>query len=230
MEKVDNTTPHNAREYDLNIRKTIPYYETIHREIIDLVLTIKPDAQLWLDTGCGTGFTVGQAYPLFPNTHFSLCDPSAQMLEEARENLKAIPPASLTILKPASTQDLTGMAPSQADVVTAVQAHLYLHKQERKIATETCFQLLKNGGLYVTSENIHPLTAPGVEIGLKRWMNFQLAAGRDAEDVRDHGQRFNRNYFPITVEEHLQLLKATGFQVCEIFWYSQMQAALYAIK
>lgn len=230
MEKVDNTTPHNASDYDINVRKTIPYYETIHRETIDLVRIIKPDAQLWLDTGCGTGFTIEQAYPQFPNTHFIICDPSPKMLEEARKRLKDIPSVRLTILKPAPTQDLEEMVKSQADVITAVQAHLYLQKEERKKATEHCFKLLKDGGLYVTSENIHPITTIGVEIGLKRWMNFQLAAGRSKEEVEEHAKRFNKNYFPITVEEHLQLLSATGFKLGEIFWYSQMQAGFYAIK
>ncbi|MDD5167725.1 MAG: class I SAM-dependent methyltransferase [Syntrophales bacterium] len=230
MEKADNTTPHKARDYDINVRKTIPFYDTIHREIIDLVLTVKPDAQLWLDTGCGTGFTIEQAYPRFPDTHFIICDPSEKMLEEAHKRLKDLPPERLTILKPAATQDLEGVVETRVDVVTAVQAHLYLHEEERRRATETCFKLLKDGGLYVTSENIHPLTATGVDIGLKRWMNFQLAAGRSKEEVAGHAARFNRNYFPISVEEHLQLLRTTGFKVGEIFWYSQMQAAFYAIK
>jgi tRNA (cmo5U34)-methyltransferase len=228
--KVDNTTPYNASDYDINIRKTIPYYETIHRETIDLVKTIKPDAKVWLDTGCGTGLTIEQAYLQFPNTHFIICDPSPKMLEEAHKRLKDIPCARLMILEPASTQDLGKMLKSQIDVITAVQAHLYLQKEERKRATEICFNLLKDGGLYVTSENIHPITAIGVEIGLKRWMNFQLAAERSKEEVEEHAKRFNKNYFPITVEEHLQLLSATGFKVGEIFWYSQMQAGFYAIK
>jgi tRNA (cmo5U34)-methyltransferase len=37
-------------------------------------------------------------------------------------------------------------------------------------------------------------------------------------------------YFPITVEEHLDLLRNCGFGAVEMFWYSYMQAGFYCIK
>jgi tRNA (cmo5U34)-methyltransferase len=43
-------------------------------------------------------------------------------------------------------------------------------------------------------------------------------------------ERFDTAYFPITVDEHLQLLKACGFETAELFWYSYMQAGFYGIK
>lgn len=230
MKKSDNATPHRADEYDVNVRKTIPFYGAIHRETIDLVKTIKPNAQFWLDTGCGTGFTISQAFPLFPKTHFILCDPAASMLAEAKNRLRDIPQERLTIMEPLGSQDLSAKIKDKLDVITAVQAHLYLQKEERKRATANCFSLLKQGGLYVTSENIQPFTAAGVAIGLQRWGNFQLAAGRSPDAVAEHKGRFNTKYFPITVEEHLLLLRAAGFKTVEMFWYAQMQAGFYAIK
>jgi tRNA (cmo5U34)-methyltransferase len=230
MKKSDNTTPHKAEDYDTGVRKTIPYYETIHRETIDLIKAVKPDAKIWLDTGCGTGFTVEQAYPLFPQTHFIICDPAPKMLEKAKTRLQHKPKDGLTILEPMGSQELENKIKTKVDVITAIQAHLYLQRDERKKATENCFQLLNKSGIYVTTENIHPLTAKGVEIGLTRWTNFQLQAGRSKDDVEEHAQRFNKKYFPITIEEHLKLLRDTGFSTVEIFWYAQMQAGFYAIK
>jgi tRNA (cmo5U34)-methyltransferase len=227
MKKSDNTTPHKAEDYDIGVRKTIPYYETIHREAIDLIKTVKPEAKTWLDTGCGTGFTVEQAYPLFLQTHFFICDPAPQMLAEARKRLQHIPKDRLTILEPTGSQELEKIIDKKVDVITAIQAHLYLQCDERKKATENCFRLLNKSGIYVTTENIHPLSAKGVEIGLTRWTNFQLQAG---QDVEEHARRFNKKYFPITIEEHLRLLRDTGFATVEVFWYAQMQAGFYAIK
>jgi tRNA (cmo5U34)-methyltransferase len=226
----DNATPHKAEDYDVGVRKTIPYYETIHWEAIDLIKTVKPDAKVWLDTGCGTGFTVEQAYPHFPQTHFIICDPAPKMLTEAKKRLQHIPKDRLTILEPMGSQELNKIIDREVDVITAVQAHLYLQRKERKKATENCFRLLNKFGIYVTTENIHPLSVKGVEIGLTRWTNFQLQAGRSKEEVEEHAQRFNKKYFPITIEEHLKLLRDTGFNTVEIFWYAQMQAGFYAIK
>lgn len=42
--------------------------------------------------------------------------------------------------------------------------------------------------------------------------------------------RFKHKYFPITIGEHLNLLKRVGFRVAELFWLSYMQAGFYAIK
>jgi tRNA (cmo5U34)-methyltransferase len=229
MKELNNTTPHNAEEYDVNVRKTIPYYETIHQEAIDLIKTVKPDARVWLDTGCGTGYMVEQAYPHFPHTHFIICDPAPKMLEEAKRRLANIPSDRLSILEPVGTQELENKIKNKVDVITAIQAHLYLLRDERKKATENCFNLLNKSGIYVTTENIHPLSARGVEIGLARWTNFQLQAGRSKYEVEEHTRRFNKKYFPITVEEHLQLLRNVGFKTVEFFWYAHMQAGFYAI-
>ena len=80
MNSLDNTTPHTSFDYDGHVRQTIPFYETMHREAVDLVHRAKPGASCWLDTGCGTGYLVELALPLFPQTQFLLADPSAAML------------------------------------------------------------------------------------------------------------------------------------------------------
>jgi tRNA (cmo5U34)-methyltransferase len=40
----------------------------------------------------------------------------------------------------------------------------------------------------------------------------------------------NATHFPITVDDHIRLLAKVGFQVIEMFWFSQMQARFYGIK
>jgi tRNA (cmo5U34)-methyltransferase len=37
-------------------------------------------------------------------------------------------------------------------------------------------------------------------------------------------------YFPITIEEHLSLLREIGFEVIELLWFSYMQAGFYCQK
>jgi len=120
--------------------------------------------------------------------------------------------------------------PETPQVISAIQCHHYGGEAVRRRATAVCHELLEPGGLYVTFENIRPDTAQGVKVSLDRWLRFQREAGRTPQAVEDHRSRFDRNYFPITVAEHLQLLRATGFTVVEIFWLSQMQAGFYAVK
>ena len=84
---MDNLTAHKASEYDQKVRQTIPFYETIHAEVLRLVKLVKPDVKCWVDTGCGTGRLVAQALSHFPEARFILADPSEAMLEQTRGRL-----------------------------------------------------------------------------------------------------------------------------------------------
>jgi tRNA (cmo5U34)-methyltransferase len=89
---------------------------------------------------------------------------------------------------------------------------------------------LKKNGIYVAFENISPFTEKGTEIGKKYWKDFQISKGKSEEEVESHLNRFNVEYFPINVEEHLSLFRSCRFEVVELFWYSYMQAGFYCIK
>ena len=230
MGRKDNTSPHSAQEYNEAIRKTIPYYDCFLSETVDLVKTVRPDVKVWLDTGCGTGTLMGKAIPLFPDTVFVLPDPSEGMLAKAKQSLKLVPPWQLRFLSPVATENLPFDAFEPPQVITAIQSHHYLDKDTRRIATQRCCDLLVPGGIYVTFENIHPLSQKGVGIGLERWKSYQVSQGRDRESVEEHGKRFNIAYFPISVDEHIRLLTECGFHICELFWYSHLQAGFYAMK
>ena len=48
--------------------------------------------------------------------------------------------------------------------------------------------------------------------------------------VKNEVQRFDVDYFPITIEEHLKLYRNCGFATVEILWFSCIQAGFYCIK
>ncbi|MEE8484424.1 MAG: class I SAM-dependent methyltransferase [Nitrospinota bacterium] len=230
MDISDNKTPYPAPEYDDNVRKTIPYYETIHGEVIDLVKAAKPDVELWLDTGCGTGTMVNSALPHFSGTSFILSDPSENMLAQATKRLDGEDGNRVRFLDPMETQRLPEKVSQKPEVITAVLCHHYMDADNRRKATEACFSMLAKGGIYITIEIIRPSTDKGLAIGLKRWGSFQLSRGRSKSAVEEHLNRLDKKHFPITVNEHLNLLNGCGFESAEIFWHSQMQAGFYAIR
>lgn len=227
MHKRDNASAHLSKDYDSKIQSTIPYYDNFHEEILNLVksMDIKPDT--WLDTGCGTGTFVKKALNSFKDTQFLLADPSEGMLKEAKEKLKA-QGDRISFLKPAPTQEIS--LRQKVDVITAIQSHHYISKEERFEAIKSCYNLLDKNGVIITFENIKPLTDKGIEIGKEYWKNFQVREGKEIEEAENHVNRFDVEYFPITVEEHISLLRDSGFSVVEIFWYSYMQAGFYCIK
>jgi len=226
----ENKTPHMPEDYDIKISTVLPYYSCFHQETINLVRSLPSVPKVWLDTGCGTGSLVLRAIGQFPDTKFLLLDPSEGMLQQAREKLSSCPPERLGFLKASATQELSGEPEEEPDVITAIQCHHYLDRENRRKAVRVCHELLRDGGIFITFENIRPLTEEGIALGKRYWGSFQKACGRSDEETEQHLERFGTEYFPITVEEHLALLRETGFRTVELFWYSYMQAGFYCIK
>lgn len=224
----DNTTPHSAAIYSSEIQKTIPYYEAFHEQTLELVKTYMPSPKNWLDIGCGTGALVLQASTLFPDTEYYLLDPSEKMLLQAQLLLQAI--KKCHYLPCCTSQNMIPYVHQTMEVITAIQVHHYLKPEERALATQNIYALLQEGGLYITFENVRPFSKKGTYLALERWGQYQEQMGRDHEVVEAHKQRLDQNYFPITIEEHMALLRDTGFRVYEPFWLSYMQAGFYAIK
>lgn len=228
MIESDNSTPFIAEDYDLQIRSVMPYYSSFHIEAINLIKAMHFEPKNWLDTGCGTGAFVEKVINAFHNTRFVLADPSSGMLSVARKRLSKYSDM-LEFLEPVSTQDLPRLA-EKFDVVTAILSHHYLSCADRANATKVCFEILANKGVYINFENIMPLTDAGIVIGKENWKNFELNSGRSAKAADEHIGRFNVDYFPIRVGDHLSLLKEVGFSTVELLWYSYLQAGFYSIK
>ena len=146
------------------------------------------------------------------------------------KNYHSYPAGRLEFLIASPTQEFSQKLEEKPDVITAIQCHHYLSREDRTKASKVCYDLLSEGGVYITFENTRPLTEEGITIGKRYWRNFQLSSGRSEEEVEKHLERFDTEYFPITVEEHLKLLRETGFRTVELFWYSYMQAGFYCIK
>lgn len=230
MKQFDNTTPHLSSVYDDQILNTVPNYSLFHQETIDLVLSSGIAPKVWLDTGAGTGTLVKICLDIFPETRFVLADPSDDMLEEAKNKLAGYGQERLRVLEPAGTQDLVLPHELHPDVITAIQAHHYLSREERRKATKVCFDALNKGGIFITFENTRPFTDAGIEIGKRKWGGYQMSRGKDKRAVENHLQRFDAEYFPITTEEHLDLYRECGFETVEMLWFSYMQAGFYCIK
>lgn len=135
-----------------DMESMFPLYSEIQHQIIDLVLSLKKDHLLWLDTGCRTGALVREAAKVCPVSEFVLCDPSRPLLQSARRALASCP--TRCSFYPYSSQRIPYR--QRFDVVTAVQAHLHLSMQERIFATKNCFTALKPGGMYITVEILLP--------------------------------------------------------------------------
>lgn len=221
---IDNKSAHNSGVYDDRITSVLPYYREYHAQIIDLVDKLDIPDPNWLDTGCGTGTLATRVFEMRDDVRFTLADPSVGMLEKAKEKLSGrdvefINQSSLEI----SFTD-------EYDIVTAVQSHHYLQKDERKRAVQNCYEALKESGLFVTFENICMSDPKSDEIAMRRWVAFLEEHGNTPEEVQLQKDRRGVETLPITIEEHINLLRDCGFRSVDMLWTSYLQAGFWAIK
>lgn len=212
--------------YNQKIGKTIPYYAEIQKQAVSLVNTLGMKNISWLDVGCGTGNMAKLAIRQCDVKTMCLAEPSEDMLSYAIKESASWNVAVQSVQS--STQELVFQ--EQFDVVTAIQAHHYLKKEQKKQAVAACYQALKPGGVFITCENTAAMTETGKEIALNRWKNYQVTSGKTKEDAQANIDRYGKLYFPITVFEQLAILKECGFQTVELLWYSYSQAEIYGLK
>ena len=118
---------------------------------------------------------------------------------------------------------------SQFDVITSILVNHYMTYEERTIAVSNCRHALKEGGVFITFENFAPCDDVMKNLYLKRWKKYQYSKGKSIKECEKHLSRYNTEYFPITIQEQIKILRDCGFMSVEIFWCSYMQGGILAI-
>lgn len=219
-----NSTPFDVAEYDRQIKRTLPFYEEMFQQIVDIVTLLDLSSLKWLDVGCGTGKMARTALENFDIQKMVCIDVEQEMLEKAGAFCDD---AKVEFLQ----CDAAGLPYQKIfDIVTAIQLNHYFKKRERIAAIKKCYNALKENGIYISFENFAPDSEEGTRLYLEHWKQFQIVNGKTEEEADLHMKRYGQNYFPIPVSESIRLLKRCGFRMVEILWVSYMQVGILARK
>lgn len=220
----DNKSAFDSNQYNKKIRQTLPYYDEFYKQVIELIQSFHYQNISWLDVGCGTGEMGKFVFQELQPKRYVFHDCSEKMIQISKERFKE-KNAEFTIC------DIREMSYSdEFDVLTAIQVNHYFHKGERYIALQKCYNALKENGMLITFENFAPYTDIGKDIYLEKWKQYQINQGKSNEESKIHIERYGKDYFPITISEHIELMKKCGFRAVEILWLSNMQVGLWGIK
>lgn len=219
-----NSTPFDVAEYDRQIKRTLPFYEEMFQQVVDIVRILNLQSIRWLDVGCGTGKMAGIVLNNFDIQKMVCIDVEQEMLERAGsfcDNEK------VEFLQ-CDVRELPYQ--EMFDVVTTVQINHYFKRDDRMAAIKKCYDALAENGKYFSFENFAPDSEEGTGLYLERWKQFQIANGKTEEEADSHIGRYGRDYFPVTILESIKLLKECGFRMVEILWVSYMQVGILARK
>lgn len=220
----NNKSAFGPSEYDRKIKQTLPYYDEFYKQVIDLVKIFQNSEVRWLDIGCGTGKMGSFAFENIELEKFVFCDSSDEMIRIAKEHFRY----SNAEFSVCDVQNLTYT--NEFHVITAIQVNHYLQTGERKTALKRCYEALKENGLFISFENFSPFTDIGKSVYLEKWKRYQMRQGKSQEESENHIERYGKDYFPITLEEHFKLMQNCGFQAVEILWLSNMQVGFWGMK
>ena len=219
-----NSTPFDVAEYDNQIKKTVPFYEEMVQQIVDIVKLLNLQLLRWMDVGCGTGKMARTALDNFDIQKMVCIDVEKKMLERAESFCDD---EKVEFLQ----SDIRELPYREMfNIVTAIQVNHYLKKDERIVALKKCYDALEENGIYISFENFAPYSEWGKRLYLERWKEFQIANGKTREEADLHIKRYGQSYFPISISESIALLKDCGFRVVEILWVSYMQVGILARK
>ncbi len=112
------------------------------------------------------------------------------MLHRAKEKLVNYSDR-IEFLEPMPSQEISLSV--SANIITAIQSYHYLSKDKRYKAVKTCYDNLNENGVYITFENIRPLTEKGTGIGKEYWKRFQISKGKSVEEAENHIKRWTWN-------------------------------------
>lgn len=220
----DNASAFLSGEYDQEIKRTLPFYESFYEQVLDVVNAHFETELTWLDIGCGTGKMAEIAFQKADIRKFTFCDNSDQMIEIARRRFNNNCAEFIT----APIQELN--ISQKYNVITAIQVFHYLSQRERLSAIKKCHSSLDENGIFISFENFAPYTWTGKDLFMKRWRQYQISRGKSIVDCDKHMSRYGKQYFPISITEHLSLLHQSGFRTAEILWVSNMQVGMLGIK
>lgn len=223
MDNMLSSRPYAPAEFDQYILSTLPYVREFYLQTLSMIHQYGKTEGKLLDLGCGTGMLEKLLREDFPGLSLEGIDPSEEMLIVAKQ--KQIPNV---VFRQATSQEIH--AEDEYDIITAIEVHHFLQPDERKAVVSNVFRALKEGGIYIAFENVLPEDSDLKEQELNRWKNFQIAAGKTEEEAELHKKRCGIFYFPVTVEDHIRLLKETGFRHVYVFWRSHMQMGIMGIK
>ena len=201
------------------VSRSVPFYDEIHRIIID-VLKYKfiPQDKIY-DLGCSTGTTIQlmSKHLWDQKASFVGVDNSAPMIEKAKDKLQENwHPVELI------TSDIEDVDISHAGMVVMNYTLQFIDKSRRPALLKKIYDGLRPGGVFIYSEKIDSKDGDVHDLLTSLYYDFKKRQGYSELEIAQKREALERVLVPHTSDEQLNLLKDAGFtKSAMIFrWYN----------
>ncbi len=211
-----------ASVFDDMVSRSVPFYDEIHRIILDLIDRAYPGGPIY-DLGCSTGTTFAliakhlKAKNIeFPE--FIGVDNSPAMLKKCHEKMKKnkINHAHFYC------QDLSDSEIKKAGMVIMNYTLQFISPTKRQDLLSNVYKGLDKGGVFILSEKIK---SPGHTINdllIELYYDFKRRNGYSELEISQKREALEDVLIPLTPEKQIEQLKAAGFKKVDMIfrWYN----------
>jgi tRNA (cmo5U34)-methyltransferase len=216
-EESGQEEPSHARGYDDAIRSAIPAYELLHESVAAFLPGVIGEQATVLVVGAGTGEEIVHMSRANPGWRFVAEDPSAEMLEVAREKLTAAGAGDRVEFVAGLIEDVPQGERFEAATMILVQHFLPDDGAKLAILREVAARLRPGAPLFLA--NMHgDLAADDDQARYQAWKRRQMARGMAAEDAEAMFTGLPTVVHFVSEERTRELLREAGFtDIREVF-------------
>ena len=218
-----------AAGYDERIRKTFPFYETIHTAINAVLrVYLGPESEI-LIVGAGTGAEILELGKTNPGWRFVGVDPAKPMLDLAKEKIEAAGLSDRVSLFNGFVGDLP--IGKLCDGATAAMIMHFVPDDGGKIEfLRAIASHLKSGAPLILMDANGDLNAPESELMIEAWKQQQVLAGVKWDEVESGMKERVKTIHFVSSERIEQLLAEAGFHRIQRFFQNFILGGWIAFK
>jgi len=207
-----------AKNFDLHVRKSIPFYDEIHRIVIELSEIFLSKSNIVCDLGTATGEAVWNLwhYHKGKDIKYFCIDSSLPMLNKAKDRLAGKVGVNFINAK----IEQINIPPS--DYIICIYTLHFVPLSLRNIVINNVFKSLNRGGGFLIGEKIKTDNIILENAFRNYHITYKASKGLPHDEITQKAVSIEGVLIPLTLDENLSMLRDAGFKTIEIFfkWYN----------
>lgn len=210
-----------AAVFDDMLSRSVPFYHEIQRMTAELAADFAVDGTTLYDLGCSTGTTLAELDPVVsPGVRFVGVDSSEEMLAKARQKL-----AESSLKRPYKLiqADLhEGLILENASVVIMTLTLQFVRPLYRERLMADVVRGLNDQGCLILVEKLTIADSLFNRLFIKYYYDLKRRNGYSDMEIAQKREALENVLIPYRLDENRELLLASGFTHCEVFfrWYN----------
>lgn len=214
MDKIKQNFEADAKEYDDNIIKLIPFYPQILDALIGSISYNNDYRIRVLDLGCGTGTISKRISEKFPNSDITCVDIASNMIEIAKFKLQNHP------LKSFKIGDFSNISFDEKYdvVVSSLALHHLMDDNQKRDFYLTIYNILNDGGLFFNADIVLGSSTHLQTQNIDKWVEFMKQSVSEEEVMNKWIPRYHEEDKPAKLIDQLEWLQEIGFVDVDVVW------------